>query len=153
MVKYLSLFLILILFFSCNTDKTPDCSLVLCAAGDAIRLELINNGENIISNGTYTESNISISRDESENLRIRVLSDVQGATSGLLELNNFDWQPGEYAYTVELENDWVINLSVTFGLTGNDPCCGDRLEITTLSAGNFTVEQLPNSGFYTIILE
>lgn len=152
-VKYLSHCLLLILILSCNPDKSPDCSLVLCAAGDAISLELINNGENLISNGTYTESNISISGDVTENLRIRVLPNVQGATSGLLELNNFDWQPGEYAYTVELENDWVINLSVAFGVTARDSCCGDRLVITTLSAGNFTVERLPNSSFYTIILE
>jgi hypothetical protein len=152
-MKHQFTFLVLILVCSCNNEKTEDCSLVLCAAGDAIRLELIYNGENLISNGAYTESNISVIGDAMENLQIRVLPNVQGATSGLLEINNFDWQPGEYAYTVELGDDWVINLSVTFDLTGKDICCGDRLVITTLSAGNLTVEQLPNSSFYSIILE
>ena len=150
--KSLIVILVYSILLSCK-DENDDCSLVLCAPGDAIRLELINNDANVISNGTYDETNISVDGDVLENLQIRVLPNVQGATSGLLELNNFDWRPGEYAYTVALGNDWLIDLLVTFGLAGNDPCCGDRIIITRLSAGNFTVEQLPNPSFYTIILE
>ena len=140
------------ILLSCK-DENVDCALVLCAPGEAIRLELINNGANVISNGTYDETNIAVDGDLLENLQIRVLPNVQGATSGLLELNNFDWRPGEYAYTVALGSDWIIDLLVTFGLTGNDPCCGDRLIITDLSAGDFPVERTTYSSFYTIILE
>lgn len=150
--KFLFVLVALTFLFSCK-NETVDCSLVLCAAGDAIRLELIENGENVITNGTYTESNITVSGEVMENLQIRVLPNTQGATSGLLEINNFDWQPGQYTYTIQLGNNWIFDVEASFTLTGNDPCCGDRLTLTALSADNFAVERGTYSSFYTIILQ
>ena len=150
--RILIAFVILAFLLSCKNESV-DCSLVLCAAGDAIRLELIENGENVISNGTYTGSNITVSGEVMENLQIRVLPNTQGATSGLLELNNFDWQPGQYTYTIQLDNNWIFDVEASFTRSGNDPCCGDRLTLTTLSAGDFAVERGTYSSFFTIILE
>ena len=150
--KIFVFFIVITSLYSCKNESV-DCSLVLCAAGDAIRLELIENGENVITNGTYTESNITVSGEVMENLQIRVLSNTHGASSGFLELNNFDWQPGQYTYTIQLGNNWIFDVEASFTRTGNDPCCGDRLTIMALSAGNFAVERGSYSGFYTVILE
>ncbi|MCX2718005.1 hypothetical protein [Lentiprolixibacter aurantiacus] len=152
MVKKILLLIISISFFLSCGDNV-DCSMVSCAAGDIIRLEFVSNEENVINNGTYTEENITVTGDITEDLDVQVFSETQGATEGLLEINNFDWRPGEYAYTIRLGNDWEIDLEVTFSLSGNDPCCGNRLIITDLSAGAFQLEQTTFSSFYTIILE
>ncbi|MBT8283493.1 MAG: hypothetical protein KJO86_07130 [Muriicola sp.] len=136
---------------SCSEKNSIDCSLVLCAANDSINLELIADGENVISNGTYTLENIEVSGNSSEELQIRVFPDTQGATTGLLEISNFDWQAGTYNYTISLGTDYEFDLQVTFSTT-NDPCCGDRLVITGLSSDDVFTDSETYSSFYTIVL-
>ncbi len=128
--------------------------MVLCVAGEAINLEFLSNGENLIANRTYTANNILITGDLVESLNIRVLDNVGGGTTtGLLELNNFEWQPGQYNYSVRLGDEWVIDIEVTFSLSEDFPCCGRHLIITDLNAGDFTVERTTYSSFYTVVLE
>ncbi|QBA64952.1 hypothetical protein [Muriicola soli] len=148
--------ILVVLFFclslsSCNEENNIDCSLVLCAANDSINLELIADGENVISNGTYTLENIVVAGNSSEELEIRVFPDTQGATTGLLEISSFDWQAGTYIYTISLDTDYEFNLEVTFSTT-NDPCCGDRLVITGLSSDDVFTDAETYSSFYTIVL-
>ncbi len=150
--KILILFTVFFTLFSCEDD--PDCSTVLCAAGDSINIEFISNGENVIANRTYTADNILVTGDLVENLNVQVRDNVQGGTTtGLLELSNFEWQPGQYNYSVRLGTDWVIDIVVTFSLSEDFACCGRRLILTDLSAGDFSVERTTFSSFYTIILE
>lgn len=144
--------LIFTTLFSCK-EENVDCSLVLCAAGDVINLELILNGENAIANGTYSEENIVVTGDEMENLQIRVFQNTQGASSGLLEISNIDWQAGSYNYNVQLENDREFNIQAQFTLSGSGPCCGNRRQIEELSSPDVTIEKPSNSSFYTVILD
>ncbi|WP_194419548.1 hypothetical protein [Muriicola marianensis] len=135
----------------CVEEKGIDCSLVLCAAGDSINLELISEGQNVISNETYTLENIEVTGATTEELQIKVFPNTQGATTGYLEISSFDWKAGNYNYTIFLGNDFEVDISVTFGVT-DYPCCGDRLEIRELTSQNAIVEYRVNSGIFTIIL-
>jgi hypothetical protein len=138
--------------FGCTDEKGIDCSLVLCAAGDSINLEIIADGENLISNGTYTSENILVSGNTAEEIKIQVYPDTRGGTTGLLEILSFDWKAGTYTYTVALGNDYEFDLEVTFGVT-NYPCCGDRLEIRKLTSNDVFIEEYKTyASFYTIIL-
>ncbi|NNJ89311.1 MAG: hypothetical protein HKP53_07900 [Eudoraea sp.] len=136
---------------SCSEEKNTDCSLVLCAADDSIKLELIADGENVISNGTYSLENIDVSGNSAEEIRIQVFPDTQGATTGLLEISSVDWQAGTYSYTISLGTDYEFDLEVTFGTT-SDPCCGDRLTVRMLNSDEVFIEVEAYSSFYTIIL-
>ncbi len=143
--------LICLSLLGCLNEKEIDCSLVLCAAGDSVNLELIADGQNVISNETYTLENIEVRGVTSEELTIRVFPNTQGATSGYLEISSFDWRKGTYDYTVFLGDEWEFDISVTFGVT-NYPCCGDRLEIRELTSRNALIEYRTNSAFFTVIL-
>jgi hypothetical protein len=151
LLRYLLLGCVCLTILGCLKEKEIDCSLVLCEAGDSINLELISEGENVISNGTYTLENIEVTGAITEELQVKVFSNTQGATTGYLEISSFDWNTGNYDYTILLGNDFEIDISVTFGVT-NYPCCGDRLEIRELTSQNVVIEYRPNSGFFTIIL-
>ncbi|WP_372973907.1 hypothetical protein [Muriicola sp.] len=150
-LRYLIIGFVWLTFLGCLEEKDIDCSLVLCAAGDSINLELISEGQNVIANGTYTLENIEVTGATTEQLQIKVFPNTHGATIGYLEISSFDWRAGTYMYTVFLGNDFEIDLSVTFKAT-DYPCCGDRLEIRELSSRNALVEYRENSGFFTVIL-
>ncbi len=147
------LFCGILIFFllGCIDEKEYDCSMVLCAAGDTINLELISNGENVISNGTYTLENIEVTGATTEDLRIRVFTDTQGATTGYLEISSFDWTRGDYSYSLFLGEDYEIDISVSFSVTSY-PCCGDLLRIRELTSQNAVIEYRANSSFFTVIL-
>ena len=151
MKKFGLITLILIYSCACSSNKTVDCSLVLCATGDYINLELIVDGENVISNGMYTEEDITVTGDVQENIQVQVFSNTIGTTSGLLEISNPDWGPEQYSYIVQLGNDWEFTFEVGFTVT-NYPCCGDNLEIISLTSNEVTIEHKRYSSFYTVIL-
>lgn len=151
MPRIILLTLLCFAFTSCSEENKIDCSLVLCAANESINLELIADGENVISNGTYTLQNIEVSGNSSEELEIRVFPNTQGSTTGLLEISSFDWQAGTYFYTISLGTDYEFDLEVSFSTT-NDSCCGDRLVITGLSSDDVFTDAETHSSFYTIVL-
>ncbi len=151
MKKHLFYYLLLILGLSCTNETSPDCSLVLCAANDAISLELLVNGENVIANGTYTEENITVTSTPQDNLKVQVFPNTQGTTEGLLEISSFEWERGTYLFTIVLDGDYEFNLEVVFGVT-TYPCCGDRLEIRELSSIDAFIAHETYSSFYTVVL-
>ncbi len=150
-LRHLIIGFVCLTFLGCLEEKDIDCSLVLCAAGDSINLELISEGQNVISNGTYTLENIEVIGATTEELQVKVFSNTQGTTTGYLEISSLNWKPGSYSYTILLGIDFEIDISVTFALT-TFPCCGDRLEIRELTSRNAIVAYRENSGFFTVIL-
>jgi hypothetical protein len=144
-----TLCLVLFCLSSCEESST-DCSLVLCAGDEPIRLELIINGENALANGTYTPDDISVSGDAGEQATILILTGLQGATEALLEISDPEWDPGNCDLTLQLGTDRTVELTAEFGAS-EGPCCGGFLILENVSSP--AIEVLDNAGFFTMILE
>ena len=139
-----------ILCLACNDDDRTDCSLVLCAGNDPVRLELLINGENALADRTYTLDNISVSGDIDEEFTIRVLTGLRGATEALLEVSDPDWTPGTYSLNLQLGTDRTIPLTAEFRAS-TGPCCGGFRILEMLSSPG--IEVLDKDGFFTLVLE
>jgi len=149
--KYVILSLAALLFIACSDNDDEDCSLVLCAANEIIRLEFLADGSNPLSDGTYSPEEVSVNGKTMEPLEVVIRTDMAGTTSALLEIYSPDWEPGTYSYTVGLGEDWTVPFEVRFTKSkSTDPCCGERLEILNLDSDNYPVEG--KIGYYTVVL-
>jgi hypothetical protein len=141
-----------LLLGGCSGETAEDCSLVLCAGNESVYLEIILEGNNVLSAPDYLPSEISITANGAQSLpEIQLLTELIGASEALLELHNYDWAAGAtYSYFLELGNDYRIPLSISFARSGTG-CCGGSLRISELNSPNFTVEKQPG-GFYRLVL-
>jgi hypothetical protein len=71
--------------------------------------------------------------------------------NSILLLYDRNWKEGNYTYSINLGDDWIIPLNLEFEISKGD-CCGGLVGITALSSSKFTIEKQPG-GFYRIVLE
>lgn len=150
MKKFIIPFLLLFLL-ACDTSDEPDCSLVLCAGNQPVYLEILLDDENAIANGTYSMENIKIEGDSLEGLQVRVLTDICCETPALIQLFSFDWESGEYVYTLSLGQYHSFDIEVVLERSSsNDPCCGNQLMVSNVTSTEVIIQD--NDGYFTISL-
>ncbi len=131
------------------SETDVDCSLVLCAPDQILSLELIADGTDVLAEGIYRLEDISLTGDHDALPEFAIRQSEFGGPEALLEIRSADWSKGSYTYTLELGNDWLVELEVDF-TSSTDPCCGQSLIIRALTSGTAMVEE--KSGYFTIVL-
>ncbi|SFR39975.1 hypothetical protein SAMN04490243_1590 [Robiginitalea myxolifaciens] len=132
------------------SETTIDCSTVLCVGDSPIRLELIENGTNLLADPTYTEADFSISGDVGTEVTIFLSRGLQGNTEALLEISDSSWQPGNGTFSLSLPGDRSIDFSTVFGETTGE-CCGGALTVEQLQSQQVPVSS--NAGYFTLTLD
>jgi hypothetical protein len=124
MKTYISLLLTFGLLLSCNDDAI-DCSTVLCAGPPVFFFKILNNGEDVIENGSYSIESISISGTDEDSfiLEIRTWQTSSEEITGVF-INNESWMPQTYEMTLSLGTDFSIPIDIEIGLTEAESCCG-----------------------------
>lgn len=136
----------------CTGETSVDCSLVLCVGNEPVYLELLLNGDNLLSGTDYLPSEITISgKGGISTPELQLLTGLEGASEAFIELRDDNWSGGaSYEYLLELGADWRIPLEITFDKSRGG-CCGGSLRILALNSSEFLIEKQPG-GFYRIIL-
>ncbi|MFI8605100.1 MULTISPECIES: hypothetical protein [Cellulophaga] len=136
-VLFLSLFLV-----QCESSSettTTDCSVVSCLSNN-FKMIIIDeaSGANLIANGTYTASNITIFDEASMNAAFSVTTTEE--TPGIyLSLDILESQ--EKSYTVNLKTDAFFTMNMDIEKTGEgSECCGIDTEIDSISVSGATSE-------------
>ena len=137
---------------SCTGETSVDCSLVLCAGNEPVYIEILLDGENLLSGTEYLPSDITISGQVGISTpELQLLTGLIGATEAFIELRDANWTGGaSYEYLLELGSDWRIPLEITFDKSRGG-CCGGSLRILALNSSEFLIEKQPG-GFYRLIL-
>ena len=150
--KQILLSILALFTMACSDSNDEDCSLVLCAANEIIRLEFLVDGNNPLSDETYSIDEVTVDGKTMESLEVTIRTNAEGSSGALLEIISPDWDPGTYFYTVALGADWSVPIEVRFtNSKSNDACCGERLEILGLESSDYPVED--QIGFYSVILQ
>ncbi|MDP2525983.1 hypothetical protein [Maribacter dokdonensis] len=139
-LKTAILFVLLIINYSCNVSQEgTDCSLVDCAIEQWFSIELVDaSGNNLITNGTYSLSEISINYNESE-------VDVIPFNSN--DFLNFivENKSGESIYTIRFSESEIDTLNLNLvELNQTSECCGPYFDIETATYNTTDYEVLPN---------
>lgn len=147
-LKFSILLFIIILNNACDVSQEgTDCSLVDCAVGQLFSVELINNdGNNLITNGTYAISEISITSNESE--------------IDLIPFNSNDFlnfivenKSGESIYTIRFSESEIDTLNLNLvELDQASVCCGPyyAVQSATYNGANYEILTNNNDDFFKI---
>lgn len=134
--------LLFIIFLNNGCDfsqEGTDCSLVDCAVGQLFSVELIDNdGYNLITNGTYAISEISITTNESE--------------IDLIPFNSNDFlnfivenKSGENIYTIQFSESEIDTLNLNLvELDQTSVCCGPYYAFQNVTYNDVNHQILPN---------
>ncbi|MGS0526489.1 hypothetical protein ACU8V7_16205 [Zobellia nedashkovskayae] len=125
----LPLFLLLSM---CSSDDTEDydCSAVLCVADfSELHLELIDseNSENLLTNETYTASDITISGNETIEFSIQDIAEKK-----ILTLSDSEWEIGTYNYVLTVGDSNIFDITLKLARTDGEGCCSNTLLIESL---------------------
>ncbi|MGX1931124.1 hypothetical protein [Flagellimonas sp. 2504JD4-2] len=135
--------------FCCSEDD-PDCSLVDCLTVDnSIYIEFIDNenGANVITNGTYQASQISILDANTNAVDFELQKDFENQDLLVIDLQNESI--GEQTYQIRLGDIPLFNFSLTTFDGGGSDCCGPYTGVDDASLTGITGE-FSNSGVLPI---
>ena len=147
-LKIAILLFIIILNNACDVSQEgTDCSLVDCAIGQLFSVELIDNhGNNLITNGTYAISEISITTNESE--------------IDLIPFNSNDFlnfivenKSGESIYTIRFSESEIDTLNLNLvELNQTSVCCGPYYAVqnATYNGADHEILANENDDFFKI---
>lgn len=127
MKPFLFLFISSIFILACNgNDDDIDCSLVDCAF-QSISIELVDtDGNNLIANGTYQQSDIVITKDGNQ-----LNSNLDTSDIIFFEIQG---KVGSNIYEVKLnENETDILVLTLSGERIKTGCCGPYFQISSIS--------------------
>jgi len=69
----------------------------------------------------------------------------------LLTISQFGQRAAPYAYSIDIQSSIIFDIEVVYELSGEDPCCGQRLLIRELTSMDVAVTAMP--GHFRIELE
>ncbi len=147
-----SFLLLFALLLSCNDDEL-DCSAVLCVGPPVLLIEILEDGENVIENDTYSIEDISISGTDQETfiLEIRTWTSLEEITG--LFVNNQEWLPQVYELTLNLGTDFSIPMTIDIERSASGGCCGGIPRIDEITV-NGESQDIGNGGSsFTINLD
>lgn len=136
-------------FQACN-ETSLDCSTVLCIGDSPIRLEIIENGSNLLASEAYSEADFSISGDVGSQVTIFLSRGLQGTTEALLEISDPSWDPGSGVFTLSIPGERQINFTAEFGETTGE-CCGGALTVDQVESQDVSITT--NPGYFTLTLD
>ncbi|WP_276166068.1 hypothetical protein [Zobellia alginiliquefaciens] len=143
--------LILSLFLLLSIVSCDDCSVACVTSPPVFYLELVDkvSGENLLTNGTYSESDISITNleDQSEEVEF-VFEEEDGVNLIYLYPGS---EPGSVAYNFKIGSESIFNLFATLETRESD-CCSTTVT-TDFSIENAEYERDENTGNYKILIE
>ena len=145
-------FLFFVLACSCTDELSrPDCSLVLCATNETIQLEILQNGTNILASGGITTEDVTVTSSSEEQVWHAVYNNTHCAVESLLTISLFAQRAAPYSYSIDIQSSIIFDIEVVYELSGEDPCCGQRLLIRELTSMDVAVTAMP--GHFRIELE
>ncbi|WP_158974399.1 hypothetical protein [Cellulophaga sp. L1A9] len=142
MYKTITVLLLSLFLVQCESSTestTTDCSAETCLSNN-FKMIIIDeaSGANLIENGTYTASNITIFDEDSMNAAFSVNATEE--TPGIyLSIDILESQ--EKSYTVNLKTDAFFTMDMFIEKTGEGSvCCGIDTEIDSISVSGSTSE-------------
>ncbi|WP_276165480.1 hypothetical protein [Zobellia alginiliquefaciens] len=111
----------------CKSDDVTDydCSAVLCESGFSnLDLELVDSESNVnlLTNETYSASDITISGNETVEFSIQVVSE-----KSVLTLSDSEWDTGTYDYVLSVGDKNSLDLTLKLERSGGKGCCSNTL--------------------------
>ncbi len=151
MKKHILLFLILTISLNCDDTKI-DCSTVLCIGPPVLLFEVLNSGENVIENETYTLENITIEGTDADTfvLMKQSFETGLGIKTGV-SIENENWIPKAYDITLKLGSDFALPVEIGIELSEAESCCGG-IPIVKSVVINGEIQSLNNGNIFTIEL-
>jgi len=115
--------------------------------------EILNDGENVIENGTYTIEAISINGtdEDSFTLDIRTWQTGSSEITGVF-MNNESWAPQTYEMMLNLGTEFSIPIDIRIGLTEAESCCGGIAVVDEITIDG-EPQSLNNGTLFTITLD
>ena len=124
--KKLFLYSLLLSAVICSSDDiVEDCSLVDCLSVDnSIYLKFLTdfNGENLITNGTYDASQISIQNANDDTVSFELQTNFENEDVLVIDLQEV--AIGEQAYQIQLGDMTPFTFAITTFADAGSFCCG-----------------------------
>ncbi|MGJ8735077.1 hypothetical protein [Zobellia laminariae] len=116
----------------CLSDDTKDYDFlaVTCASGFSnlyIELADSENSENLLTNETYTASDITISGNETIEFSIQDIAEKK-----ILTLSDSEWEIGTYNYVLTVGDSNNFDITLKLARTDVEGCCSNTLLIESL---------------------
>ncbi|WP_420604089.1 hypothetical protein [Flagellimonas sp.] len=148
--KVVVVVLTFLLFSSCGGDDDSNCHLVDCAGFPALGFEIILNDENVFTKGDYTLQDVSIEGDQSDKVQpfLAPIYSVNKFNILVLEIKITD--EGSHELTVNLADDFLMDINLNVALSPSGGCCGG---IPYLTQAEINGEEYGSNPFFTITLD
>ncbi|MBU2945417.1 hypothetical protein [Zobellia uliginosa] len=144
--------LILSLVLLVSIASCDDCGDIACVTSPPVfYLELIDkvSGENLLTNGTYSENDISITNLEEQGKEVEFVFEEEDGVN-LIYLYPGS-EPGSVAYNLTIGSESIFNLFATLEIRKSD-CCNTTVT-TEFSIENAEYERDENTGNYKIFVD
>ena len=149
MQKLLFLGFILFLFAACNPSDKTDCDLVDCAFQTFSIAFVDDEGTNLIANGTFSETDVSVSKNDNQ-LSFNVSQENQIFFEAAGE-------QGENTYIIRLSQSRTDEMVLDLNRKGSgNECCGPFFDVSSAAYTNSTDVLIETKSFvteFTIVLE
>ena len=124
MVQKRHVFLLIAILFTSQScfDDQVDCATVLCAGPPSIALDILLDGENVFLNNTYSIDDVSLTGVSNSEIAYSLFVDA-ATENALLVLNVMSFDPESLQFTIDLGEDFSVNMVVETSLTPGGGCC------------------------------
>lgn len=114
--------------------------------------EVLDNGENVIEDGTYFIDDITIDGTDANTfiLVIQTWETGSGDKTGIV-LDNNSWEPKVYDINLNLASNFTIPIEIDIGLSEAESCCGGIPRVNGIAIEG-EMQSLRNGTYFTINL-